>query len=104
MNIKSQNKTQINNNTLTERSYSECIAEGNINERIKLFQSIQEEKKTAVVVVEEEETECEKSIIEEKLLSIAPVHPLYIIGWEGVFGISICTVVLIMFQQIPCES
>ena len=44
-------------------------------------------------------------IFEEKFLSdFEDVHPLIVVGWEGVWGSMILTFLLVMFQFIPCSN
>jgi drug/metabolite transporter (DMT)-like permease len=44
-------------------------------------------------------------IFEEKFLSdYDDLHPLMVVGWEGVWGSIIVTIMLIVFQFIPCSS
>jgi drug/metabolite transporter (DMT)-like permease len=44
-------------------------------------------------------------IFEEKYLSdFDDVHPLIVVGWEGVWGTMIMTVMLAIFQFIPCSN
>ena len=42
-------------------------------------------------------------IIEEKLLGKYFLHPLKVVGWEGIFGLSIYLIVLFIMQFISCE-
>jgi len=43
-------------------------------------------------------------IIEEKLMKKYDVHPLKAVGWEGVWGVSLCIVILTIFQFVNCGS
>ena len=44
-------------------------------------------------------------IFEEKFLSdYADVHPLIVVGWEGIWGTLILTVMLLSMQFIPCTN
>lgn len=39
-------------------------------------------------------------IVEEKILGNYCLNPLYIVGWEGIFGVTIYTAILFIFQFI----
>jgi hypothetical protein len=44
-------------------------------------------------------------IIEEKFLAeYDDLHPLIVVGWEGVWGSIIMAVMLVVLQLIPCSS
>ena len=44
-------------------------------------------------------------IFEEKFLSdYADVHPLIVVGWEGIWGTIILVLMLLIMQFIPCNS
>ena len=44
-------------------------------------------------------------IFEEKFLSdYADVHPLYVVGWEGIWGTIMITVMLLVMQFTPCSN
>jgi len=44
-------------------------------------------------------------IFEEKFLSeYDDLHPLIVVGWEGIWGSIILFVMLLVFQFIPCSS
>ena len=42
-------------------------------------------------------------IVEEKLLGNYYLHPLKVVGWEGIWGLTIYIILLIIFQQINCD-
>jgi len=42
-------------------------------------------------------------IVEEKIMKGYKCHPLRAVGWEGVWGTSVYTVMLIIFQFISCD-
>ena len=43
-------------------------------------------------------------IVEEKLLGNYYLHPLKVVGWEGIWGLTIYIILLIIFQQIDCTN
>jgi drug/metabolite transporter (DMT)-like permease len=43
-------------------------------------------------------------IAEEKLFRVYYIHPLQMIGWEGVWGILIYSVILTILQFVPCHN
>lgn len=40
-------------------------------------------------------------VIEERIMSKYQTHPMELVGWEGFFGLSVTTVVVIVFQAFP---
>ncbi len=40
-------------------------------------------------------------IVEEKILTTYPAQPLQVVGWEGFFGLSFCTLVLFGLYWVP---
>lgn len=43
-------------------------------------------------------------VAEEKLLSGYEIHPLKIVGWEGIWGLAYFAILLPILQCIPCYS
>lgn len=43
-------------------------------------------------------------VSEEKLFRVFYIHPLQMVGWEGVWGLIIYSVILVILQFIPCHS
>jgi len=43
-------------------------------------------------------------IVEEKLLGNYYLDPLYVVGWEGVWGLSYYIILLPIFQYIKCTG
>jgi len=43
-------------------------------------------------------------IIEEKFFGDYYLHPFYIVGWEGIWGLAFYAVFLTVVQFIPCNS
>lgn len=43
-------------------------------------------------------------VCEEKLFRVFYIHPLQMVGWEGVWGLLIYSVILVILQFIPCPS
>lgn len=44
-------------------------------------------------------------IFEEKFLSdYADVHPLFVVGWEGIWGTIMISAMLLIMQFVPCSS
>lgn len=43
-------------------------------------------------------------VIEEKLFSKYSLHPLKVVGWEGVWGTILYAILLVILQFIPCQN
>uniref|UniRef100_A0A7S3NYI0 Uncharacterized protein n=1 Tax=Euplotes crassus TaxID=5936 RepID=A0A7S3NYI0_EUPCR len=43
-------------------------------------------------------------VSEEKLFRVFYIHPLQMVGWEGVWGLIFYSIILIILQFIPCPS
>ena len=43
-------------------------------------------------------------IVQEKIIKTYDVHPFQFVGYEGLWGIIVFTVLLIIFQLIPCNN
>jgi len=43
-------------------------------------------------------------IAEEKFFGDYYMHPIYVVGWEGIWGLCFYTVFLTVVQVIPCSS
>jgi drug/metabolite transporter (DMT)-like permease len=43
-------------------------------------------------------------VVEEVLLSQYCTHPLKVVGWEGFWGTSVYIIILIIFQNVSCNS
>lgn len=43
-------------------------------------------------------------VTEEKLFRVFYIHPLQMVGWEGVWGLLFYSVILIILQFVPCHN